>query len=435
MEPTVHIALDKRYAIQSGPDAGKYHAKIWVTFVRWDGRNKKWDPRGFTTGYFVTEEEFALLMENDPKKRTRIERLKEIRRKLDAEKSRAEDIINTYKTTTEQQFKQYYLSDYKPEALALHFKVKIDELDAKKKYSSKEKYVTALKSLQNFFGQEVTFHELTPDRLRDYEVWYVSKDRDKEGLKGKKSVTSVGINMRCLRHIFKRAIRGAVVPEIIYPFGSDNDLYVIPEGEGDDTKVFLDATEKEKFMVYRSGNPDCDELHDYAIFSYFGQGMNFSDIARLTRDNIKTHPDLTHGYISIIRKKVAGRKKKSKPLRVVIHPRMAEIIRVRGNKSLDPTGYVFPILEKGMDEEAIFYRIRKLVTDTNRVLARIAKDLEFSITPTTYTLRHTFSNQFIDLGGSTEELQDALGHASARTTEIYKHGIVMSKKKKLSEGL
>lgn len=435
MEPTVHIALDKRYAIKSGPDAGKYHAKIWVTFVRWDGRNKKWDPRGFTTGYFVTEEEFALLMENDPKKRTRIERLKDIRRKLEAEKARAEHIIKTCKVTTEQQFRQYFLSDHKPESLALQFKVKIDELDAKKKYSNKENYETSLKSLQEFFGPDVTFHEITPDRLREYEAWYVSQNRDKKGLKGKKSITSVGINMRNLRHIYRRSIRRHIIPESLYPFGSDNDLYVIPEGESDDTKVFLDTDEKDKFMAYRSNDESDNVLHDYAIFSYYGQGMNFSDIARLTRDNIKQHPDLEHGYISIVRKKVAGRKKKNKPLRVVIHPKMAEIIQRRGNKSLDPHGYVFPILDNTMNEEDIFRRIRKLVSDTNKALARISKALQLSIRPTTYTLRHTFSNQLIDLGASTEELQDALGHASARTTEYYKHGIALAKKKRFSEGL
>src|SRR5690606_16784607 len=94
-----------------------------------------------------------------------------------------------------------------------------------------------------------------------------------------------------------------------------------------------------------------------AISSYVGQGMNFSDIARLTRDKIKPHPELEHGYISITREKTKGSRKKSKRLKIVIHQRMAAIIRARGNKSLDPSGYVFPILDKSMDDEAVFLRI------------------------------------------------------------------------------
>lgn len=429
--PTVNIALDKRY---SNKDK-KYHAKVWLTFTRWDGSEKKWDQRPYKTGIFVTQKEFDSLMENDPRKKTRVERLKEIRRKLDAHKSKAEKIIADYHITTEAKFNQYFLSDQKPESLAGQFQIKIDELKKAKKFSSAEKYETALTSLQTFFGEKVSFHECTPERLREYEQDYIGQNRDKEGKKGKKSLTSVGINMRCFRHIFRRAIRVGIVPITIYPFGLGEDLYVIPEGEDDDTKVYLDQKEKEAFIAHCSNNEAIAELHDYAIFSYFGQGMNFSDIARLTRDKIKPHPDLQHGYISINREKTKGRRKKSKKLKIVIHSRMAEIIRKRGNKSLDPTGYVFPILEKSMDEEGIFYRIRKLVKDTNEALVKIAKDLKLSIVPTTYTLRHTFSSQFIDLGGTTEELQEALGHAAAKTTENYKHGIVMHKKKKLSEGL
>lgn len=425
MEPSVYISLDKSYKLKKGPDKGKFHAKVWVTFIRWEGQKKVWDQRPYKTGVFVTQKEFDSLMENDPKKKTRIERLKDLRKELDAAKTRAELVIKTYNITTEAKFNQYFLSDQKPESLSGQFQFKIDELKKAKKFSSAEKYETAIASFKAFFGENVSFHSCTPDRLRDYEEWYISQNKDKNGKKGKKSLTSVGINMRCLRHIFKRAIRAGIIPVTLYPFGVGQDLYIIPEGGEDDTKAYLDLSDREAFINYRCVN----ECYDYAIFCYYAQGLNFSDIARLAWSELKD------GYISKTRQKTKGRQKKSKKLIIPIHPRMQEIIQRRGNKSLDPNGYVFPILTKDMDEEAIFYRIRQFVKDTNEVLAAIAKDLKLSIVPTTYTLRHTFSFRLMELGATTEELQDALGHGSIKTTESYKHGFTLEKKKKYSEGL
>jgi hypothetical protein len=41
----------------------------------------------------------------------------------------------------------------------------------------------------------------------------------------------------------------------------------------------------------------------------------------------------------------------------------------------------------------------------------------------------------MQLGASTDELQDALAHGTAKTTENYKHGFSIERKKKLSTGL
>jgi site-specific recombinase XerD len=61
--------------------------------------------------------------------------------------------------------------------------------------------------------------------------------------------------------------------------------------------------------------------------------------------------------------------------------------------------------------------------------------LKLSYKPGAYVLRHSFSNAFIEMGGTTEELQDALNHGTKNTTERYKHGFTFEKKKKMSEGL
>lgn len=172
-----------------------------------------------------------------------------------------------------------------------------------------------------------------------------------------------------------------------------------------------------------------NRLHDYALFSYLGFGMNLSDLARLRKTKVfKT-------YLTIDRQKTKGKKKKQKITTIPLHPLMKEIIARSGKRSLAPDDYVFPILDLSMDEEAIFYKIRDLVDDVNTVLALINKELNFELKPTSYTLRHTFAYKFMEDGATTEELQDALAHGLKQTTENYKHGFGLERKKKFSDGL
>lgn len=421
-KPTLNIDLERRRVLTTGPDKGRSHIKIWVTFVIRENGVKQWKQRPYKTGLFCTEDEFDIVMDERAKRVST--RIYDIRAKLTEIKAKASRIIDKLNVTDQKTFESYFLSDYAVEAVAGHFESKIAELQAAKKISSAEKYTTAIHSFQKFFGEHFTFQDCTVDQLQAYEDAYISTNRDKEGLKGKKSLTSVGFNMRCLRHIFKRANKKGITT--LYPFGVG--AYVIPEG-GDDTKKFLETEEKNKFINWRPADEKLARLHDYARFIYYANGINPSDFARLRKT------DIFKEHISIDRKKTKGRKKKSKKLIIPIHPVMREIIKRRGNKSLVPDDYVFPVLERGMDEEVIFYKIRDLVDDINEMLAVMAKELSLEIKPTSYTLRHTFSFHFMKQGGTTEELQDALAHGTITTTESYKHGFELERKKKYSEGL
>lgn len=364
----------------------------------------------------------------DKNRNSRATHILDIRAKLVDIEKRARRIIDELHVNTQAEFEALFLTEDNIEAIAGHFKQKIQEATAAKKISNEEKYTTAMNAFLGYFGPGVTFNDLTADRLQAYEDWYIEQPRSKKKENGeKKSLTSVGINMRCLRHIFKRAIKRGIIPESLYPFGIGR--YVIPEGGDDDTKKFMDTTEKNAFISWKHANDRLNELHDYAVFAYYANGINMSDVARLKKGSVFKE------YIAIDRQKTKGRKKKNKKLIIPMHPTMQEIITRRGKKTLIPDDFVFPILEYGMEEEAIFYRIRDLVDDVNDMLAIMAKDLKLEIKPTSYTLRHTFAFHFMKLGGTTDELQDALAHGSIKTTEHYKHGFELERKKKFSDGL
>lgn len=430
-QPILSMYLETRRVMGSGEHAGKCHIKLHVTFINRQNGKKIWVRRHYKTGVYCEVKDFDKIIDwNNKRYATNI---LDIRAKLNPIKGRAESILE--KVFTQREFEAHFLSDYTVDAIAPHYQEKIHELLLAKKFSSAEKYATSLNSLQEHFGQGVTFNMLTPEELQKYEDAYVSKGIFKDNpvrrrkdpiIQRTRSLTSVGINLRCCRHIFKRVIKKGIVLERIYPFGVGG--YVIPEG-GDDTKQFLESDETRAFLDYKFEDERLAELHDYAKFSYFAFGINMADVARLRK------PSVFKTYISIDRQKTKGRKKKSKKHIIPLHAEMKAIIKRRGKKSLIADDFVFPILDYGTDEETTFYKIRALVDDINAMLAIIAKDKKFEIKPTSYTLRHTFSFNIMEMGGTTEQLQDMLAHGSIKTTESYKHGFALNIKKKFSDGL
>lgn len=431
-KPTCNFKLEAR-ALTTGRDTGKHHVKLWVTFVTRENGVKKWAQRPYRTNIFCSQEDFDIAQDKEVKRIST--RVTDIRSELVKIQAKANHIINDLGITDQKGFENLFLSEHSIESLAGHFETKISELSAAKKISSREKYTTALKSFETYFGKGFTFDQCTPDKLQAYEDWYTAQNIYKVSTKKKKkvvmtrlkSLTSVGINARCLRHIFKRAIRQGIISAQIYPFGL-SPLYVIPEG-GNDSKKFLETRSKNLLMQWQPADPVHALLIDYAKFSYYGSGMNMADVARLKRTNVFTE------YLSIDRQKTKGRKKKAKKLIIPMHPIMADIIQRRGNKMLIHDDFVFPILTQDMDEEVAFKKIRDTVDDVNKVLAIAARTLDLEFKPTSYTLRHTFSFNLLQMGATTEELQDALAHGSIKTTEAYKHGFSLEKKKKFSEGL
>lgn len=407
------ITLDKRVK----PVGGRYPVSLMVTFQEIRGLKKVWKQVYYRhpKKYYLSPSEFEGLW------KSRALEIKEIRQELIRMDNRAKEIIEQYDTYTRRQFELYFLLNHNPKAVKGQFELKIDELSKTRKISSKEKYETALQSFIHFFGDGFSFYDCTSERLQDYEDDYI---RDGG------SLTSVGINMRCLRHIFRRAIKARLIPDSVYPFGTEEGLYCIPEGEGDGSKQHLTTEQKNQFLAFEFKNAQA-EMHDYAVFIYYAHGLNPADVFRLRKSQI--HDD--HLVLST-REKVKGkRKKKIKTYEIPLNSRMKRIIARRGVRSLNPNEFIFPLLNDEMGEEERFRKVRYMTRKIDRVLEAMARSLGWGRKPTIYTLRHTFSNEYMQAGATTEELQDALMHGSKKTTETYKHGFGLERKKNLSSEL
>jgi integrase/recombinase XerD len=430
MTPTAYLSLDKRKMSTTGENTGKYHAKLWVTFKVIKNGERTRDQQPYKTGYFLTAEDYDLMM--DEKVKTRRADLREIKTKLQQILAKANGIIEKYSITDQKGFDLWFLTTGDLEGVKGQYEYKINKLLSGKKprISTAEKYRTSLNSLIEFSHENLTFQEITPEFLMDYQTWYLEPEQRKDK-KGNSytvynSVASVGINLRHLRAIFNQAEKLRVISHDIYPFGTDR--YVIPEG-GEEVKNFLTANQKDSFLNYKPETEKDAYNYDFAIFDYFANGINFADISNLKKGKV------FDDHIIVERQKTEGRHKKIKRVAIIIHPRMREVMIRRRNNTINDNDYYFPILNDAMTEIEKFNANKRFVRSVNDTLAVIAKKLELPVKPTTYTLRHTFSAMVLEAGASTEQLQDMLGHGSAKTTENYKHGFSLANKKKFSEGL
>jgi len=283
---------------------------------------------------------------------------------------------------------------------------------AKVRISTVKKYEAALRSLLAFSHDNLTFAEITPAFLQNYQNWFI----DKGG-----SLTTVGINCRHLRAVYRLAIRNRVVNPEAYPFGVRG--YVIPTG-GQQVKAFLSVADKDRFVNYKPKSEAVAFGYDFAVFSYYANGINFADIASLKWVDVR--PD----HLAIRRQKTAGRS--DKVILIYMHDRMREVISRRGKPG---AGYVFPVLRDDMTDSQRFYAIGRFVRRANKALKQIEQELALPVRLRTYTLRHTFSRVMRFNGASAYDVKEALGHESLKTTENYLNTLEIEGKKRISEGL
>lgn len=144
---------------------------------------------------------------------------------------------------------------------------------------------------------------------------------------------------------------------------------------------------------------------DLFSFSYFSAGINFIDMAYLTRDNIKED------------KLEYSRAKTKKKIIIPLQKEAVEIITKYGDTS--PV-YIFPIFtsfHKTDVQKA--NRLHKVLAKVNTALKRIGEELCLPQKLTTYVARHSFATVLKRAGVSTSIISESLGHSSEKITQIY----------------
>ena len=232
--------------------------------------------------------------------------------------------------------------------------------------------------------------------LNKYEKWLRSK--------GNKE-TTMSLMFRTLRSAYNKAIKAKCARKSDYPF----DEYKINKFDTKTQKRAIAKTEVLKFTkeVDNIGKRQYVQLSkDIFIFSYLCGGINFTDIANLTKANI------TNGRIHYIRQKTG------KLIKLGISEEAMQIIKKYESES---KGYLFPILNANIHKTPLQKqnRIHKMLGKINKNLKLIAAQLNVDANMTTYVARHSFASVLKKSGVSIALISEALGHSDLSTTQVY----------------
>ena len=238
----------------------------------------------------------------------------------------------------------------------------------------------------------IYFSDISIPFLRNYESWL-----RKQGL----AENTIGIRFRTLRAIYNLAIENEVVKSEFYPFKN----YKVAKLHAETAKRSLIKEDVERILKYKSSNRYMRFPIDVFAFTYYCGGINFVDIANLTKSNL------------IESRLVYKRQKTSKLIKIPLQPQALVII---DRYHTDDSPYLFPILSPlHKTETQKANRIHKVIAKVNARLKCIGKELNLPIPLTTYVARHSQATVMKKAGVSTSVIREIMGHSSEKVTQIY----------------
>lgn len=263
--------------------------------------------------------------------------------------------------------------------------------------SGRKSYSLSIKQLYNSlieFNHSLDFYFSVMDVawLKRYELFLRERQL---------AENTIGIRFRTLRAVYNVAIEEDAVSSDCYPFKK----FKVSRLHQDTVKRALTKVDIERVLQFQSSNRYMRFPIDIFTFTYYCGGINFKDIAHLTKAN------LIDGRL------IYKRQKTKKLIKIPLQPQALALIK-KYHDTESP--YLFPILSPlHITDEQKANRIHKVITKVNDRLKQIGKTLNLPITLTTYVARHSQATVMKKAGVSTAVIREIMGHSSERVTQIY----------------
>lgn len=275
----------------------------------------------------------------------------------------------------------------------------IEQYMANEKCGNRLIYKSSYNSINVFTNGnlEIPFSAIDVAWLNKYEKWLRSK--------GNKE-TTMSLMFRTLRSAYNKAIESKCARKSDYPFTD----YRISKFDVSTEKRAIAKADVLKFSTDARpiGKQQYVQLSkDIFIFSYLCGGINFTDIANLTKDNIIEGKRLH--YI---------RQKTGKLIKLGLSEEALQIIR---RYAVESKGYLFPILNTQLHKTPLQKqnRIHKMLGKVNKNLKLLAAQFGVEANLTTYVARHSFASVLKKSGVNIALISETLGHSDLTTTQIY----------------
>jgi integrase len=281
-----------------------------------------------------------------------------------------------------------------------YFALKIQHLKDRKQIGNAKVYIDTLSQLKTYVdNKDFSFSQLDYSFLVKFETHLKSKGLSDNG---------ISVRFRTIRALFNSAIDENFAKRDIYPF----DKFKISERYSTKTQkraITKEDIKKVEALIFKKNTSEF-EAQQYFLFSYYGQGINFVDIANLKWRN------LINGRIFYKRAKTGNElnfKLAEPALNIIEHFRLA--------KNSLQNDYIFPILNTDihLTPTQKHNRVHKVLTRVNKDLKNIGKEAGVVTPLTSYVARHTFATVLKRSGVNTAVISEAMGHQTEAITQTY----------------
>ncbi len=276
----------------------------------------------------------------------------------------------------------------------------IERLELQRKVGNANAYRDAKRALQAFLGKRktLTFSEIDYSFLNRFETHLRSK-----GL----AETSLSVYFRTLRALVNKAKKEQLLLPSQYPFAE----FKVSKFDTRTRKRAISKAEVKRLeAVDVSEQPKLQLAKDVFLFSYYCQGINLTDIARLRWSNI------------VQDRLFYTRTKTGKDFNLkLLPPALAIVKSYRPFTGRQASDYIFPILEQDrhITPIQIDNRIHKLTGQINQGLKALGQQAGIETPLTTYVARHTYATVLKSSGVPVAVISEALGHESEAITQTY----------------
>lgn len=296
------------------------------------------------------------------------------------------------------------------------FQAKIDKLVAKNRIGNSTIYKTVRNSLEKYKGKNISFKSITVSFLDNYEAHLTA-----EGVK----TATISLYMRTLRAIINNDGEPYLKGEA-YPFGLKKYVIKTSKGAG---KITLTLKQIHAIEAFECGDLLTELCRDMWLFSFYGSGINFTDIFRLK------YTDIVLGELNFVRYKTRNTRNDETYLYVPILEPMKKIIQKHGNTS--KSGYIFPLLNDCKNETDRRKKIFNITHESNKRIKAICRELKHDdgtlMVPdydsvNNYTARHSYATILNNLSVPESFISQQLGHSTQTVTQGYFGGFNRDKR-------
>jgi hypothetical protein len=199
---------------------------------------------------------------------------------LNLEEKKVKRIIDRLNPFTFERFSEEYRGNKNKLSVFEAFNLKIDKLEFEGEPGGRRIVMDALNSFKTFRkNKNFQFEDITKKFLNKYVSYYKNKNV---------SLNTIGIRLRTLRQLINVQISEGILSPEFYPFKNTFNPhgFELSKIKKTPTPIALEKNQINLFKNFKSPDPLLMEAKQYFLFSYYGFGINFQDIARITIDDI-----------------------------------------------------------------------------------------------------------------------------------------------------